>query len=141
MMVGLYFATSSKLAILSAIVITAVADGLSDAVSLHSAEEAETEKGEPKHTAKEIWLTTLFAFLAIFGLTLTFTIPILIFSLETAVSVAIAWGITFLVIVNVYIGRIRKGNVVKTVFEHVLIAVFVIIISYFVGGLMATWFQ
>jgi len=44
MIVGLYSATSSKLAVVAGIIIMAIADGLSDAVGLHMAEEAAVEK-------------------------------------------------------------------------------------------------
>jgi hypothetical protein len=44
MIVGMHSATTSKSAVVAGIVIMAIADGLSDAVSLHTAEEAEVEK-------------------------------------------------------------------------------------------------
>jgi len=60
MIVGLYSATSSKLVVVSGIIIMAIADGLFDAVGLHMVEEAEIENGRAKHTPKEVWLTTIF---------------------------------------------------------------------------------
>ncbi len=49
MIVGLYSATSSKLAVASGIVVMAVADGLADAMGMHAVEEAEFEQGNMKH--------------------------------------------------------------------------------------------
>ncbi|NIM45515.1 MAG: hypothetical protein GTN80_07715 [Nitrososphaeria archaeon] len=138
MIVGLHSATSSKLAVVAGIVIMAVADGLSDSVSLHIVEEAEVEKERAKHTPKEIWLTTLFTFLAVSGFSLTFLIPILIFTLKTAVAVSIAWGILLLIFLNFYIAKIRKANPVKLISEHILLAIIVIIISYLIGNLIAS---
>lgn len=137
MIVGLYSATSSKLVVVAGIVIMAIADGLSDAIGLHCVEEAEIEKGKAKHTPKEVWLTTIFTFLSISGFTLTFVIPILLFPLETAVPLAIAWGILLLIILNFHIAKIRKERPMKIISEHVLLALFVIIISYWIGGLIA----
>ena len=135
--VGLYSATHSKLAMVSGILIMAIADGLSDAISLHTSEEAKVEKGNAVYTSKEIWVTTIFAFLAVSGFSATFVIPILILSLKTAVFVAIAWGILLLILLNFYIARIRKGNPIKIISEHIFLAIFVIIVSYLVGNLIA----
>lgn len=141
MIVGMHSATSSKLAVVAGIVVMAIADGLSDAVGLHTAEEAEVENGRRKHTSKEIWLTTLFAFISVSGFTLTFAIPILLFSLETAVFLAIAWGILLLILLNFYIAKIRKENPTKLISEHILLAIFVVIVSHVVGSLVAMGFR
>lgn len=140
MIVGMHSATSSRLAVVAGIVIMAFADGLSDAVSLHTAEEAEVEEEESKHTSKEIWLTTLLAFISVSGFTLTFVIPILFLPSDIAIAVAIVWGMLLLVLLNLYIAKIRKENPMKLVLEHILLAVAVVIISYFVGNLTAVAF-
>ena len=90
MIVGMYSATSSRLAVVASIVVMAIVDGLSGAASLHTAEEAEVEQGKQKHTSKEIWLTTLVAFLSVAAFTLTFAVPVVLFPLETPVFLAIA---------------------------------------------------
>ncbi len=136
-LVGMYSATSSKLAVLAAIIIMAIADGLSDAVSLHTVEEAEVEKGENKHSTKEIWLTTLFAFIAVCGFTLTFAIPVIIFPLKIAILTAIVWGMALLIVLNLFIAKTKNEKPTKLIIEHVLLAIFVIIISYFVGVVIA----
>jgi VIT1/CCC1 family predicted Fe2+/Mn2+ transporter len=140
MIVGMHSATSSRLAVVAGIVIMAFADGLSDAVSLHTAEEAEVEEEESKHTSKEIWLTTLLAFISVSGFTLTFAIPILFLPSDSAIAVAIVWGMPLLILLNLYIAKIRKENPMKLVLEHSLLAVAVIVISYFVGNLTAVAF-
>lgn len=141
MIVGLYSATSSKLAVVAGIIIMAVADGLSDAVGLHMAEEAEVEKGKAKHTPKEIWLTTLFTFLSVCGFSLTFAVPILIFPLKIAVFLAIGWGILLLILLNFYTAKIKKESPIKIISEHILLTLFVIIISYLIGNLIAMWLK
>lgn len=141
MIVGLYSATSSKLAVVAGIIIMAIADGLSDAVGLHMAEEAEVEKGKAKHTPKEVWLTTLFTFLSVCGFSLTFAVPILIFPLKIAVFLAIGWGILLLILLNFYTAKIKKESPIKLISEHILLALFVIIISYLIGNLIAMWLK
>lgn len=137
MIFGMHSATSSKLAVVAGIVVMAIADGLSDAVSLHTAEEAEVEKGRGKHTPKEIWLTTLFSFISVSGFTLTFAIPILLLPFETALFLAIAWGMLLLVLLNFNIAKIKKENPIKLISEHILLAIIVIILSHLVGNLIA----
>lgn len=141
MIVGLHSATSSKLAVVAGIIVMAIADGLADAAGLHMAEETELEKGEVKHTPREIWLTTLFTFLSVSGVILTFAIPILIFPLKIAVFLAIGWGMLLLIFFNFYTTKINKENPIKLIFEHILLAVFVVIVSYGVGNLIAKWLK
>lgn len=137
MIVGLYSATSSRLAVVAGIVVMAIADGLADAIGMHTVEEAESEKGRAKHDVKEIWITTLFTFFSVSGFILTFVVPILVFPLKTAVFIDIAWGMLLLIILNFFIARIRKESPVKTISEHVLSALAVIVVSYYAGVLIA----
>ena len=141
MIVGLHSATSSKLAIVAGIIVLAIADGLADSAGLHISEESETERGKAKHVSKEIWLTTLFTFLSVFGFILTFAIPILIFPLKTAISVAIVWGILLLILLNFYIAKIRNEKPIRLISEHILLVLFVIFFSYYAGNLIARWIK
>ncbi len=137
--VGLYSATASKLAVISGIVIMAIADGLSDAAGVHISEESEIESGEAKHTHKEVWLATLITFLSVAGFTLTFVIPVLTLPLNVAIPVAVAWGLFLLTVLNFIIAKIKSDNPAKLIFEHVALAVFVIIVSKYAGVLIARW--
>ena len=141
MIVGLNSATSSRLVVIAGIIIMAIADGLADAAGLHISEESELEEGRAKHTPKEIWLTTLFTFLSVAGFILTFVIPILVFPLKTAVYVAIAWGMFLLVILNFNIAKAKKERPIKLISEHILLALFVIVVTGYVGKSIAKWVQ
>ncbi|HEY9206998.1 MAG TPA: hypothetical protein VIO58_13885 [Candidatus Methanoperedens sp.] len=139
MIVGLHEATSSKIAVLAGIVIMAIADGLADAAGFHITEEAEFENGKPKHTPEEVWMTTVFTFIAVCGFILTFAVPILVFQLQTAIIADIAWGLLLLVLLNFYIARFKKENPVKLTVGHVSLALFVIFVSYLAGNLISAW--
>lgn len=141
MIVGLNSATSSRVAVTAGIIVMAIADGLADAAGLHLSEEAETENEKAKHSQKEIWMTTLFAFLSVTGFILTFAVPLLILPLNTAVWVAVAWGMFLIVILNYYIARTRGESELKLIFEHVFLALFVIVISYWAGDLVGRWIK
>jgi len=129
--VGVETATSSTLAVVSAIVIMAVANGLSDAMGIHLSEEAENE-----HTSKEVWLSTLFTFLGVCVFTLTFVIPILFFSFPLYIWVSISWGVILLSLLSLYIAREQGKSSLKVIFEHNAIAGLVVIVSYYLGILL-----
>jgi VIT1/CCC1 family predicted Fe2+/Mn2+ transporter len=139
MLVGLESATSDPKVVVAGLVVMAVADGLADACGLHVAEESETDGGGgSKHTHKEVWLTTVITFLSVCGFILTFAIPVLLFQLETAVPLAIAWGMLLLIVFNLYVAKIKNERPIKIILEHILIATVVIVISYWIGDLIAT---
>src|SRR4030042_2592178 len=72
LMVGLHSGTHSRIAVLSGILTIAIADAFSDALGIHISEESEN-----KHTAKEIWESTIFTFLTKFIFAMTFILPVL----------------------------------------------------------------
>ncbi|MFC1657986.1 hypothetical protein ACFL1D_01225 [Candidatus Omnitrophota bacterium] len=137
MIVGLNSATSSRLVVITGIIIMAIADGLSDAAGVHISEESELEKGIAKHTQKEIWVATIFTFLSKLIFTLTFAVPFLLFSLNTAVLTAIIWGILLLIVLNFVIARIKQENALMLILEHVFLALCVVAISHYVGYFVA----
>lgn len=132
MIVGLHSATSSKLAVVAGLAIVAIADGLSDAMGIHLSEEAEN-----KHSPREIWLSTFFTFLGVCGFSLTFLVPILLFSFPQAIWISIIWGLGLLSLLSFYLARSQKKNPLKIILEHNLVAVLVIIITYYLGDLIA----
>jgi len=137
---GIYSATTSKLAVVAAIAVMAVADGLSDAISLHTVEEAELDdQGNPRHTHLEVWLTTAFTFLAVAVFSLSFIVPLLLLPLDKAVYAAVAWGVFLLTVLNYFVSRARKENPLRAIGEHVFVAAAVIVVSYFVGELVGAW--
>ena len=131
LMVGLESGTHSKIAVLGGILTIAIADSMSDAFGIHVSEEA-----EGVHTTKEIWESTITTFLAKLLFALTFVIPILIFSLQTAVIVGIIWGLFALGIYSYVISKGTKITRLKAVLEHLFVGVLVIVITHFVGVLI-----
>jgi len=134
LMVGLNAGTHSKAIVLGGILTIAIADALSDALGIHISEE--TEK---KHNNKEIWKATLSTFSSKFIFALTFIIPILLFSLQTAIIVSVIWGFLLLSLFSYYIAKDRKVPPYKIILEHLLIAAFVVIITHLVGDFIRTF--
>ena len=130
LMVGLHSAVDSKLAIIGGILTIAIADSLSDAMGIHVSEESEN-----KHTSKEIWQSTFATFGSKFLFALSFIIPVLIFrdDLNIAIIVSIIWGLSLLCVLSYMICNRDKCSPWRAVFEHLIIAVVVIVITHFVG--------
>lgn len=133
LMIGLYSGTGSRLAVISGILIIAVADALSDAFGIHISEES---KG--LCSAREIWSATLSTFLAKLIFASTFLIPILFFSLFFALIVNIFWGLAMLTTLSILMARSNKDKVSRVVSEHLILATGVILGSYFLGELINT---
>ena len=128
LMMGLYSGTQDRVIVIGGILIIAIADSLSDAFGIHVSEEAEN-----KHTQKEIWESTLSTFFSKFIIASSFIIPVLIIELKIAVYVSVIYGLSLLSILSFYIGKEQKRKTWIAIFEHIIIAVVVIITAYYVG--------
>lgn len=135
LIVGLNSGTHSKLVILGSILIIAIADASSDALGMHISEES----GSKKTTRKQVWESTASTFLFKFIFALSFIIPILIFELQTAIIISIVWGLLLLALFSFYIAKQKNMNPLKSIFEHLIIAVIVIIITHLLGNWVSGW--
>jgi len=135
LMVGLYSGTHSKLVVIGGVLTIAIADAFSDALGIHVSEESEN-----KHTAKEIWESTIATFLSKFVFALTFIVPVLLFPLATAIIVSVVWGLSLLGLFSFYIAKEQEIRPWKVVIEHLGIALVVIIITHYAGGWISSAF-
>ncbi len=134
LIVGLHSSTRSRMIVIGGIILIAISDALSDAMGIHIAEES-----EHKHSEREIWESTIATFLSKFFFSMTFVVPVLLFQLTTAIIVCIAWGLFLLTILSVYLA-VRQGNKpYRSVLEHLLIAIVVVVITHLVGDWVASW--
>ena len=133
MIVGVNASTSSRLAVIAAIVAIAIADAFSDAVAMHVSEESESV-----HTKKDIWEATMATFLTKFIFAMTFVIPLLFLTLDSAVLVDIIWGLLIMTVFNIFLARSQEENVLRVVFEHLTIAIIVVLITFSVGSFLST---
>jgi len=132
LMVGLYATTSSKLVVIGGVLSIAIADALSDAMGIHVSQEF------TKQSFKKVWESTIATFLSKFIFALTFLVPILLLELKTAITTSICWG--FILIISSTLLLDDKKHRIKAMIEHSLMAVVVIIITYFVGRWISTFF-
>ena len=133
MVVGVNASTSSRLAVIAAIISIAIADAFSDAVAMHVSEES-----EGVHTRKDVWEATMATFLTKFAFAMTFVIPIWFLALDIAVLVDIIWGLLIMTVFNIFLARSQDERVLRVVFEHLTIAIVVVLITYTAGSFLST---
>ncbi len=124
---GLQSGTESAPIIIGGVITIAIADAFSDALGIHTSEEAEGD------ASIEIWTATITAFLAKFITTASFVIPFIIFNLGRAVVVSIIWGTLLLAIFSYSMAKSEKKNPFYIITEHILIAAIVIAITHYAG--------
>ena len=103
-------------------------DSFSDALGIHVAEEYENT-----HTEKEIWISIISTFVSKFFFALTFVVPVLLFDLLKAIIVSIIWGLLVLTLLSYRVGRKQKIGPWKVIWEHLLIALVVIVATHSIG--------
>jgi vacuolar iron transporter family protein len=132
LMVGLNVGTGIRLLVIGGILTIAIADAFSDSLGIHISEESSHRNGH-----KAVWEATIATFFTKLIIASSFIIPLLIWNLSLAVKINIAWGFLLLIIFNYYLAKSKKENPWLVIGEHLLIAVVVIIITFFVGRFIA----
>jgi VIT1/CCC1 family predicted Fe2+/Mn2+ transporter len=64
----------------------------------------------------------------------------MLFKLEQAIIINIVYGLVLLSILSYEIAKANKENKLKTIIEHLLIAISVLLISSYIGTTIATIF-
>lgn len=136
LMVGLAAGTSSRGAVIGGLITIAIADAMSDALGIHISEES-----KDGHSKDHVWEATIVTFFTKLLYALTYVIPVLFLSLNQAVIANIIWGIFVLSAVSFAIARSQGEKARHMIFEHVSIAIIVVLITHGVGLMIAKIFQ
>lgn len=136
LMIGLYSSTNSKMLVLGGVLLIAIADSFSDALGIHISEES-----KPGITEKEVWAATFFTFASKFFFALTYAVPFLFFSVQSAVIVSIVWGYLLLTTLSFLIARSSHEKPLRIIGEHLFIATTVIVFTHFTGIWIANNFK
>ena len=134
LIVGLHAGTHSKIVVVGGILTIAIADAFSDALGIHVSQEF-----QGRHSTRSIWEAAVATFLSKFVFSLTFIIPILFFELAKAILISALWGLSILSIFSFIIAKQREEeNLWKTVIEHLVVGLAVILITHLVGDWIRT---
>jgi vacuolar iron transporter family protein len=134
-MIGLNAGTGLKLAVIGGIITVAVSDAFSDALGMHMAEESNKKA---KH--KDVWEATIATFVTKLGIASTFIFPVILLDLSVAIILSVIWGLFLLIIFNYILAKQRNESPAKIVTGHLLIAIIVITLTYYLGILIKSYF-
>ena len=124
---GLNEAANPRLAIISSLLIIALADNISDSLGIHIYQESEGMK------ARKVWFTTFTNFFTRLLVSFGFILIIAVFPLAIATYIAVAYGLATLTVFSYFIAIGQHRKPLFAIFEHLCIAIAVIILSKFVG--------
>ena len=127
LIIGLGAATAPKSAIVSGLLVVALADNLSDSLSIHMYQEAEKleERAALRTTVANFLVRVLFAS--------TFVLIVAVLPAPHASIVALAWGFLLLGFLSYLLARVRGVSSLSEVAKHFTVAVVVIATSRGIG--------
>ena len=124
---GLSAADTTKPIVVTALLIAALADNLTDALSVHIFQESE------QLDQKDAVTGTITTFVTRLLLGVSFVPLVVLFPLAHAAKAAIVWGALLLAILTYLVARQRKVNPALEVVKHLFVASGVIIASTLIG--------
>lgn len=135
LMVGLYSGSNSIQVVIGGILTIAIADSFSDALGVHIAKESEEGVSQ-----KDVWLATFSTLTMKMSMAISFIIPVLLLELPIAIIISVAWGLIILSLLSYFIAKSQGDNPLIVIFEHLTIAILVIVITFYVGEWVARVF-
>jgi len=124
---GLEAASGRRSSIIAGLLIFALADNLTDSLSIHVYQEAEHLEQRAAFRA------TATNFAMRLAVTLSFVLIVLGLTPSLALWTALAWGVSLLVILTILVARERRVRVWPEIARHVALAFIVILASKLLG--------
>lgn len=127
LIIGLYAASATRVAIVSGLLIVAIADNLTDALSIHIYQES--QRLEPRQAFR----LTLSNFGTRLLISLSFVLLVVFLPMGVAVVASVIWGLFLLSGLTYIIARERQINFTPEIIKHVSVAATVILASQIIG--------
>jgi len=127
LIVGLDAATATRATVLGSILITGLADNLTDSLSVHMYQESE------KLPERNALRTTAINFAARLLLSLSFVLLLTLLPRAVAVRLSVIWGFVLLSGLSYLVARMRSVSAFGEIWKHGAVAVIVILISKAIG--------
>jgi len=134
LMIAVYAAVSTKIAILTSILSLALADSLADTYALYS------QKKMSGYSTKRALKFGFSNFFSRFILTASFIMPFLFLDTILSIVTNLILGFTFLIFLNLLISFFQETKKAKTLIKSILFSLGVLFGSYFVGTLLKILF-
>jgi hypothetical protein len=127
LIVGLDAANAGRAIMISALLIAAVADNLTDSLSVHMYQESE------RLDQKEAFVGTVANFVTRFVVCLSFVLIVALLRGHAAVIGGIVWGMSLLAALSCFLARHRKVSATAEVAKHLAVAPVIILVSKSIG--------
>ena len=127
LIVGLDAANAGRAAMVSALLIAAVADNLTDSLSVHMYQESE------RLEEREAFIGTLTNFVTRFIVCLSFVLIVVLFQKHAAAVGGIIWGMSLLTVLTYILARHRKVSTMSELGKHLAVALVIIFVSKGIG--------
>jgi VIT1/CCC1 family predicted Fe2+/Mn2+ transporter len=127
LIVGLDAATVSRATLLSGLLVVALADNLTDSISIHVYQESERLDRERAFRA------TFRNFIVRLLVAMTFVALVWLLPAATAVLVSSLWGLALLVALTAHLARERGVSISIEIAKHVSAALAVVVVSRLIG--------
>jgi len=128
--IGLSGTVNAKINIITALLIIAIADNVSDSFGIHVYQESEC--GKPN----EVRRITFDNFIARFLITMVFVLFVFFISLNYAIVLSIIVGLSIIIILSYSIAKKQKINPYKEIFKHLALAILVMFIGLILRDLL-----
>jgi hypothetical protein len=128
---GLDAAKAGRASMVSALLIAAVADNLTDSLSVHVYQESE------RLEQKEAFIGTLSNFVTRLLLCLSFVLIVVLLPQHIAAIWGLVWGTSLLVALTCMLARYRGVSAMSEVGKHLAVALAIILVSQRIGHWIA----
>ena len=120
---GFVAAAASKATIITSLLIVAIADNLTDSLSMHIYQESERVSG------REAFRTTFANFATRVATALSFIVAVLLLPNSAAAWVCLGWGFALLSALSALLAKARGVSAASEIWKHCAVAAVVIVIS------------
>ncbi len=131
---GLFSSGNAKGNIIGSMLVIAIADNISDTLGIHIYQEAEGL------TQAQVWLSSLTNFASRFSVSMIFVLLIALLPLNLAAVVCLIFGLVVISLISYFIAVFKKRNPWVAIFEHLVVAAVVIVVSRILGNLITGYF-
>lgn len=133
--VGFASTRTSRVSLITSLLIVGIADNLTDSLSIHLYQESEGLE------AHEAFVSTVTNFLARISITATFVVLAATLTSWVLIGAAMAWGLVLLGLLTVSLARQRHASVGRELLRHYAIAAVVIGVSRVIGTVVNAHFH
>jgi hypothetical protein len=130
LIIGLGAASASRATIVGGLLIVAIADNLTDSLSMHMYQESE------RLDARKAFRATLSNFATRLCLSLSFIFLMIVLPLRIALIASSVWGLALLTGLTYVVARDRGHPVIPELVKHIAAAVAVLLASMAIGRLI-----